>query len=122
MTSLFEKIGGEAAVEAAVDKFYVRVLADDRINYFFQGVDMEQQRKHQKGFLTFAFGGAPQYSGRSMRNAHKRLVEQMNLNDQHFDAVAANLAATLEELGVTPDMIQEVLGLVETLRNDVLSR
>ncbi|WP_233258292.1 group 1 truncated hemoglobin [[Phormidium] sp. ETS-05] len=59
MTSLFEKIGGEAAVEAAVDKFYVRVLADDRINYFFDGVDMEQQRKHQKGFLTFAFGGAP---------------------------------------------------------------
>ncbi|WP_233258291.1 hemoglobin [[Phormidium] sp. ETS-05] len=57
-----------------------------------------------------------------MRNAHKRLVEQMNLNDQHFDAVAENLAATLEELGVAPDMVQEVLGLVETLRNDVLSR
>ncbi len=46
----------------------------------------------------------------------------MNLNDQHFDAVAENLAATLEELGVAPDMVQEVLGLVETLRNDVLSR
>jgi hypothetical protein len=72
--------------------------------------------------LTFAFGGASQYNGRSMRTAHSRLVEQMNLSDQHFDAVAENLAATLQELAVSPDLVQEVLGLVETLRNEVLSR
>ena len=57
-----------------------------------------------------------------MRAAHSRLVEQMNLSDQHFDAVADNLAATLQELAVSPDLVQEVLGLVETLRNEVLSR
>ena len=60
MTLLFERLGGEAAVDAAVDKFYDRVLADDRINHFFSGVDMAQQHKHQKSFLTFAFGGASQ--------------------------------------------------------------
>jgi truncated hemoglobin YjbI len=35
---LFEQLDGQAAVEAAVDKFYDRVLADDRINHFFQGL------------------------------------------------------------------------------------
>jgi len=29
--SLYEKLGGEAAVDAAVDIFYRKVLADDRI-------------------------------------------------------------------------------------------
>jgi len=40
--SLYEKIGGEGAVNAAVDIFYRKVLADDRINRFFEGVDMEK--------------------------------------------------------------------------------
>ena len=41
--SLYEKIGGDAAVNAAVDIFYRKVLADDRINQFFEGVDMDKQ-------------------------------------------------------------------------------
>ena len=63
MNTLFTRLGGEAAVDAAVDKFYDRVLADDRINHFFKGIDMQQQRQYQKAFLTFAFGGASQYNG-----------------------------------------------------------
>ncbi len=70
MSALFEKIGGGAAVDAAVDKFYEKVLADDRIKHFFEGVDMKRQADHQKKFLTFAFGGPANYSGRSMREAH----------------------------------------------------
>ena len=35
MTTLFEKLGGAAAVDLAVDKFYQRVLQDERIKHFF---------------------------------------------------------------------------------------
>ena len=45
MTTLFDQIGGEAAVDAAVDLFYKKVLADDRIKHFFEGVDMEKQHR-----------------------------------------------------------------------------
>lgn len=48
--SLYERIGGEAAVNAAVDIFYRKVLADDRISRFFEGVDMEKQAAKQRGF------------------------------------------------------------------------
>ena len=44
MSTLFEKIGGADAVDAAVEKFYAKVLADDRIKHFFEGVDMDRQR------------------------------------------------------------------------------
>ncbi len=122
MSTLYERIGGKAAVDAAVDKFYDRVLADERINHFFEGVDMQKQRGHQRAFLTFAFGGTPNYDGRSMRTAHQRLVEQLNLTDEHFDAVVEDLAVTLTELGVSDDLIGEVAGVAESIRGEVLNR
>ena len=122
MATLFEKLGGADAVNVAVDKFYEKVLSDDRIKHFFEGVDMVQQAKHQKRFLTYAFGGAPNYPGKSMRAAHKRLVEEMGLNDEHFDAVMENLGATLTELGVADDLISEAAAIAESTRDDVLNR
>jgi len=122
MSTLYERIGGEAAVDAAVDKFYVKVLADDRIKHFFEGIDMKRQAAHQKLFLTYAFGGRPDYPGRAMRAAHKRLVDDMGLSDEHFDAVIENLGATLKELGVADDLIAEAAGIAETTRDDVLNR
>jgi len=122
MKTLYEKLGGEPAVDAAVEKFYGKVLADDRIKHFFEGVDMKRQASHQKQFLTFAFGGGPDYPGKSMRHAHKRLVEEMGLNDTHFDAVVENLGTTLQELGVADDLITEVATIAESIREDVLNR
>jgi hemoglobin len=108
MATLFEKLGGAEAVDLAVDKFYERVLQDDRIKHFFANVDMPKQREHQKHFLTYAFGGTSQYNGRYMRAAHKELVETQGLRDEHFDAVAENLMKTLEEMGVSEELRAEV--------------
>ncbi len=121
MSSVYEKIGGEAAVNAAVDVFYRKVLADDRINMFFEGVDMEKQAGKQKAFLTMALGGPHNYSGKDMRDGHKHLVEK-GLNDSHFDAVMENLGATLKELGVPDDLIAEAAAIAESTRNDVLNK
>jgi len=120
--SLFEQLGGAPAVEVAVDRFYEKVLADPRINGFFVGVDMDKQRRHQVRFLTYAFGGSPTYNGRGMRVAHEKLVREQHLNDDHFDAVVENLAATLAELGIAEELIAEVGATAESVRDDVLVR
>lgn len=119
--SLYEQIGGEAAVNAAVDVFYRKVLSDDRINQFFEGVDMEKQAAKQKAFLTMAFGGPHNYTGKDMREGHAHLVER-GLNDSHFDAVVENLGATLKELNVPDDLIAQAAAIAESTRNDVLGR
>lgn len=119
--SLFDQLGGEAAVNAAVDIFYRKVLNDDRINRFFEGVDMEKQAAKQKAFLTMAFGGPHNYTGQDMRRGHAHLVER-GLNDSHFDAVVEDLADTLRELGVGDDLIAQVAAIAESTRNDVLGR
>jgi hemoglobin len=120
-SSLYEKIGGEAAVNAAVDIFYRKVLADDRINKFFEGVDMDRQAAKQKAFLTFAFGGPNNYTGKDMRDGHAHLVKN-GLDDSHFDAVMENLGATLKELNVPDELIAEAAAIAESTRNDVLGR
>ena len=118
MSSLFDRLGGNAAVDAAVDIFYAKVLADDRINQFFTSVDMEKQAAKQKAFLTMAFGGPNSYTGLDMREGHKH----MNLNEGHFTAVVENLAATLKELGVSDEDISEVAAIADSVKDDVLNR
>jgi len=122
MSTLYEKLGGEPAVDAAVDIFYTKVLADDRIKHFFVGIPMDRMRDHQKKFLTYAFGGPNNYSGRGMKAAHSRLVNEMGLNDTHFDAVMDNLGATLTELNVPSDLIGEAAAIAESVRDAVLGR
>lgn len=115
--SIFEKIGGTAAVDAAVDIFYRKVLSDDRISEFFDTTDMESQHAKQKAFLTMAFGGPNSYTGKDMREAHKG----MNLTEDHFNAVAENLIATLQELSVPQDIIDEIVGVCLSVKDDVLN-
>src|SRR5262249_30291371 len=119
--TLYEQLGGAAAVDAAVDRFYRKVLSDDRVSRFFEGVDMDTQRAKQKGFLTMGVGGPNSDTGQDMRKGHAHLVK-MGLNDSHFDAVIELLGATLKDLGVGDGLIQQVAALAETTRKDVLSR
>ena len=121
MSSIYEQIGGADAVDTAVDIFYRKVLADDRINRFFDGVDMDAQTAKQKAFITMALGGPNDYTGKDMRAAHKHLVER-GMTDLHFDAVVENLGATLTELGVPGDTVKTIAGQLEGLRDDVLCR
>jgi len=116
--SLFIDLGGQPAVDAAVDIFYGKVLADPHIAHYFEDVDMEGQRAKQKRFLAMAFGG-PQYPAPSLRKAHAHLE---GLDDSHFDAVAGHLAATLDELNVPANLKDQVMTIAASTRDDVLNR
>lgn len=119
--SLYERLGGDAAVNAAVDIFYDKVLNDYRINRYFERTDMAQQAEHLKAFMTLAFGGPNNYTGRSLRDGHARLVK-MGLNDSHYDIVVEHLGATLQELNVPAELIAEAAALVESVRGEVLGK
>ena len=119
--TLYERLGGEPAVNTAVDIFYRKVIADARINYFFFGVNISEQAAKQKAFLSMAFGGPHEYTGRDMRRSHAKLVG-MGMNDRHFDIVLDHLRSTLEQLEAPENLIQEVLDICESTRDDVMNR
>jgi hemoglobin len=119
--SLYERLG-EDKIERATYLFYDKVLADERVKHFFKGVDMKLLTHHQYMFLVSITGGPGKYSGRDLRDAHRKLVISHGLSDEHFDAIKEDLKLTLEELGVGYSTVEELMVAVESLRKDVLNR
>lgn len=117
--SIFEQLGGEKAVEAAVTIFYNKVQADSRVNHFFRWIDMETQYKKMKMYLSFAFGGPTVYNGKSLGNAHQHLLKY-GLKDAHFDAVLEHFKATMQELNVPDELIAKAATIAESTRKDIL--
>ncbi|MDJ0536627.1 MAG: group 1 truncated hemoglobin [Xenococcaceae cyanobacterium MO_207.B15] len=124
MSTLYDKLGGEKTVKLVVEKFYERVLNDDRIKHFFEGVDMFKQKIHQLDFLTYAFEGSERYRGSTMREVHNKLVRQKGLSDEHFSAFVEDLVETLKELEISEALIEEAVAVAGSVehRNEVLNR
>jgi hemoglobin len=116
--SLYQKLGGKGAIDAAVEAFYVKVLADDRVKHFFDDVSMDKQRRKQKEFLSAALGGPLPWTGKDMRKAH----DGMGLTEVHFNAIAENLVNTLKDLKIPQELIDQVVAVALTTKDDVLGR
>ncbi|WP_216827336.1 group I truncated hemoglobin [Alkalihalobacterium elongatum] len=115
--TLYEKVGGEDTIAKVVDYFYNElVLKDDTVNHFFKDTDMEKQRLHQTKFISYALGGPNTYSGQSMAKAH----EGMNIQPEHFNAIAKHLHDALAHFGVSEADIDEALSKVASLRDDIM--
>ena len=103
---------------AAVDVFYGKVVADDKLADFFKSVTMETLKKHQRWFLRMAFTAIPKSINveKYMLEKHQRLFSEQGLTVSHFDLVAGHFVATLEQLNVPADMIKEAVDIVVPLR------
>lgn len=122
--SLYERIGGNEAIEVAVDRFYRKILMDNSIKHFFDDINMCEQLRKQQNFLKMAFGGFDQnnsFTDDQLRSGHQRLVVQ-GMNDKHFDRVMQHLQATLEELDVPANEISKMMEVLETTRDTILNR
>ena len=117
--TLYERIGGHAAVLATVTKLYGKILEDERLIPFFENIDVEKLRSSQYEFVKKAFGGPSAFQNQDIRRAHANLVKN-GLNSEHFDLVAGHLQSVLKELNVPEDMITEALLIIDSTRDDVL--
>ncbi|MGE2833238.1 group I truncated hemoglobin [Mycobacterium sp. SMC-4] len=115
--SIFDQIGGSAAVTAAVDDFYRRVVADPDLTPYFDGVDMRRLKSHQRSFIAAAIGGPDLYLGRSMRDSHAPL----NIGSEHFDRVVTHLGDTLADLGVDTAIVDAIGQKLAPLKAEIVT-
>ena len=116
--SIYYQLGGQPAIDAAVELFYKKVLADERIKHFFDDINMNAQKRKQKAFLSAAFGSPVKWEGKDMRKAH----EDLDINETHFNAVAEDLQATLTEMKVKKELIDQIMAIAGSVKDDVLHR
>jgi hemoglobin len=114
--TMYECVGGDAGLTELVDRFYIRVWSDPELKPYFEGIDKDALKRHQRSFLTFALGGGPDV-GRSLPEAHTGL----HITDDAFDRVAKHLRYTMEELNVDGSLAQIIAGFVQGKRRSVVN-
>jgi hemoglobin len=117
MSSIYKQIGGAAALEAVVEDFYDRVLADDELAGFFTGANMSRLKGKQVEFFAAAFGGPEPYTGAAMRQVH----QGRGITMHHFNLVAGHLTDSLCAAGVPDGLIKQIIGTIAPLGDDIAS-
>jgi hemoglobin len=115
--SIFERLGQEQGIRAAVDDFYERVVGDPQLAPYFEDVDLRKLRGHQTALLVQVTGGPAVYSGRDLAAAHDRL----GITPEDFDRVVEHLVATLTSFGVAPDDIGSIGEALGAHRDEIVT-
>jgi hemoglobin len=114
--SLYDRLGGKSAVSAVIEDFVGRAAGDSRINAKFARTDVPRLKAMLIEQVVAATGGPGAYSGRGMRETH----DAMGVTAGEFDALVADLVATLDQFKVPKAEQQELLGILGTLRGDIV--
>jgi hemoglobin len=114
--TIFDEIGGHAAVKTAVTVFYDRVIDDETLAKWFEDIDLSRLRAHQRAFLTAALGGPEVFAGRDLKAAHNGLA----ITDDAYTSIIGHLATTLADLDVSEEIIAAVGARIEGLRDQVV--
>lgn len=112
---IYDRIGGRVALEAVVEDFYARVLADEVLQPFFAGINMSRMKGRQVEFFSAALGGPDPYVGASMKQVHRG----RGITRYHFDLVACHLTDALTDAGVPPGLVAEIIAAVSPLADDI---
>lgn len=136
MKSLYDRLGGQAGVQAIADDFVTRAMADPRVNWARKGVvqgglsihhdrsmewDATPQavkalQLHLAQFIALASGGPTEYQGAGIREAHTGL----HITNDEFDASVGDLKASLDKLQVPATEQKELLAIFETTRAQIV--
>jgi hemoglobin len=114
--SLYERLGGQAGIEAVVGQLVANVGADPRINYFFGLTDIGGLRDHLVAFVCVAAGGPCRYRGRTMGEAHRGL----GITGDQFDALVEDLVKALEQFHVGEREKGELLAALGPLKPQIV--
>ncbi len=114
--SLFDRLGGKAAITAVVADFRKRVEKDARINAKFARSDLPRLEAMLLDQVGEATGGPFRYTGRNMREAH----QGMGVTTGEFNARVEDLVATLNGFKVPKAEQDELLGILGPLKTEIV--
>lgn len=125
--TLYERLGGEAAIKAVVDDFVARAAGNPKVNFTRKGTpvewdatpeNVEKLKKHLVQLIGMVTGGPQKYEGRSMKAAH----QGMRITNAEFDALAGDLKATLDKFNVPKQEQQELFKIIGSTRDDIVEK
>ena len=125
--SLWNRLGGEDSVRKVVKAFVRKGAANDNVNFTREGhpnewdpneKNIRELEQRLVEFISENTGGPLRYKGRSMEVAHR----DMRIRGAEFDALAGDLAKTLDEFGVPEKEKNELLQIVGSTRSAIIDK
>lgn len=122
-SSLYERLGGKPAIQAVVDDFVTRILADQRVNRWFAHAasDPEHAQTYKAklaDFICQGTGGPCKYTGADMLSAH----QGRGVTEDAFNAVVSDLVATLEKFHVPEKEKAQLLEILGPMKSAIVQQ
>lgn len=121
--TLYERLGGYAAIAATADdlteRLYVNATlnANPAINDFHNKQEKEGFKFILSAWVTQFTGGPSAYFGRPMEEAHAHLA----ITQREFDIVMTECRTTFYKFNVPERELEELMGLLESYRDKIVT-
>jgi len=118
---LYIRLGGYDAIAAVSDDFIGRLTKDPQFVRFFSGFSTDSLKRIRQLIvdqLCAATGGPCFYTGRDMKVSHAGL----GITEKDWEAAGNHLVATLNKFNVPMKEKNEVLGIVSSLKKDIVEK
>lgn len=119
--SLYKRLGGYDALAAVTDDFIGRLIKDERLSRFFNGVSTESRKRIRQlvlDQLCAATGGPCVYIGRSMKSVH----EGLGITEADWNQSVKLLVATLDKFKVGKAEKDDLLKALTPLKQDIVDK
>jgi hemoglobin len=119
--SLYERLGGATGIAALVDDIVEAHMNNPTIKARFVPYREDPDhlagvKQHLRDFFGTGTGGAEQYTGRSMPDAHRG----MNINAQEYMAAIDDIMNTLEKHDIDELTRKDVLAIAYSLKDQIV--
>jgi hemoglobin len=119
--SLFQRLGGSSGISKIVDDIVTLHMENPTIRARFRPYletpdKLATVKKHLCAFLESGSGGSAQYTGRSMRDAHRG----MNVNEAEYMAAMDDIMAVLQKHSIDEQTQKDVLAIAYSLKGEIL--
>jgi len=114
---LYERLGGEAGIEAIVQELILNIAADDRIRHHFTDLHIAGFRQRLESHFCHLSGGPCDAPERSMRESH----ENLGIRAGEFNALVEGLILALDRSGVDYRTQNEFLARLVPMQADIVA-
>ena len=115
--SLYRQLGGQPGLQALMDDFMPRLLADARMNPFFKEADQAHIKAELVAQICELSGGPCRREGPDMKRVH----EGMDIDRAAFNALVEVLQQAMDARGIAFGTQNRLLALLAPMHREIIN-
>lgn len=116
--SLYEALGGEAAIATIVENFILEIARDERVIDHFEVSNVQRFRVMMNQHLCMVADGPCTYEGDNMIDTHAG----MGVTEADFNAIVEDMMAAMDQAGIPLGPQNRLLARLATFRAEIINR